>query len=81
MANRKENYKDMEKWRKALNAQKKRYYSKTAIYKPSTWTLEHDRLILEHNATDAELSKIIKHSVNAIQKRRCRLKKMLKENN
>lgn len=74
MANKKQNYKDMEKYRKALNRQKKRYYTKTAIYDPSSWTLEHDKMVLDHKISDTELSSKIHHSVNAIQKRRWRLK-------
>ena len=75
MPNRKEHYSDMEKFKKTRNAQRQRYYSKTAIYGHSQWTYEQDKMVLEHKITDTELSVIIGHSVNAIQKRRCRLKK------
>lgn len=75
---RKESYKNMEKFRNTWNAQKKRYYDKTAIYPPSSWTLEQDKAVLEHSISDTELSNIIKHSVRAIQIRRSRLKKSLK---
>ena len=79
MPNRKNNYRDMEKFKKTRNAQKQRYYNQTAIYKPSHWTFEQDMMVLEHTIPDSELSSIIKHSVRAIQHRRCRLKKAIKE--
>lgn len=75
MPNRKYAYADMQKFRKTTNAQKKRYYSKTEFYGPSNWTVEQDKMVLDHLITDTELSKIIHHSVKAIQVRRCRLKK------
>ena len=76
MPNRKENYRDMRKFLITRNAQRKRYYDKTAIYEPSSWTNDQDRLVLEHMITDSELSSLIGHSVRAIQIRRCRLKKI-----
>ena len=62
---------------------KRKYYAKSAIYGYSYYTPEEDRLILEHEITDNELSKKIKHSVKSIQIRRSRLKKTLskKEDN
>lgn len=78
MANRKNSYADMERFRETCNAQKRRYYAKTSIYEPSPWTYEHDEMVLKHSITDTELSKKIHHSVKAIQQRRYRLKKMLK---
>ena len=76
MPNRKENYSDMEKFKKTRNAQRKKYYSKTAIYGHRQWTSEQDKMVLEHKITDTELSVIISHSVGAIQNRRCNLKKI-----
>ena len=75
MPNRKEHYKDMEKFLRTRNAQRNRYYAKTAIYEPNSWTSDQDKLVLEHNITDFELSALIGHSVRAIQIRRCKLKK------
>lgn len=74
MPNRKKKYRDMKKYVRTCNAQKKRYYSKTAIYKPSSWTPEQDELVLKHIFSDTELSLKIEHSVKAIQIRRSRLK-------
>ena len=75
MPNRKYAYADMEKFRKTTNAQKKRYYNKTKFHCSNVWTAEQDKMVLEHLITDTELSKIIQHSVKAIQVRRSRLKK------
>lgn len=72
---RKKSYKDMDRFNKTRNAQRKRYYDKTAIYEPSRWTSEQDKLVLEHTVSDTELSTLIGHSVRAIQIRRWRLKK------
>ncbi len=71
---RKEKYTDMEKFTKTRN----RYYRKTAIYKPNSWTSEQDKKVLKHDIPDSELSAIIHHSVKAIQIRRSRLKKALR---
>lgn len=73
--NRKKNYKDMDKFRRTRNAQKKRYYAKTAIYAPRRWTYEEEMMVLEHSITDTELSSKIGRSVGSIQKRRSILKK------
>ena len=75
---RKETYTDMEKFTKTRNRQRNRYYRKTAIYKPSSWTSEQDKKVLKHDIPDSELSAIIHHSVKAIQTRRSNLKKALK---
>ena len=75
MPNRKNHYKDMEKYKKTRDFQKYRYYAKTAIYEPSRWTYEQDEMVLQQTITDTELSARINHSVKAIQIRRCRLKK------
>lgn len=79
MPNRKNCYRDMEKFLKTRNAQRQRYYNQTAIYKPSHWTFEQDMMVLEHTIPDSELSAKIHHSVRAIQHRRCRLKKAIIE--
>jgi hypothetical protein len=69
-------YKDKEKLRKTRNAQNKRYFSKTAIYKPRRWTDIEDVIVLEHKNTDMQISKQIERSVKAIQVRRVKLKKI-----
>ncbi len=42
------------------------------------WTSKQDEKVLKHDIPDSELSAIIHHSVKAIQIRRSRLKKALK---
>lgn len=59
MPNRKENYVDMEKFRETRNAQRKRYYAKTAKYKSRRWTIEEDKKVLAHTVSDTELSSYI----------------------
>lgn len=72
--NRKQDYKDMEKWRKTCRKQNQRYYAKTSnLYSPRLWTAEEDAMVMEHNITDSELSVKIQRSVRAIQHRRHRL--------
>lgn len=55
--NRKEDYRDMEKYHKACQRQHRRYYSKTSFLYPShPWTAEEDALVIKHEITDSELS-------------------------
>lgn len=75
---RKEDYTDTEKFTKTRKSQRNRYYRKTAIYPPNSWTYEQDKKVLKHDIPDSELSAIIHHSVKAIQIRRSRLKKAQK---
>ena len=77
--NRKCEYKDLEKWRAACMRAKKKYYRKTALYRPSRYTAKQCEMILEHSITDAELSKLIHHSVQSIQVKRSRLLKSMKQ--
>lgn len=75
---RKEDYADMEKFTKTRKKQRNSYYKKTAIYAPNFWTSKQDEKVLKHDIPDSELSAIIHHSVKAIQIRRSKLKKALK---
>ena len=77
--NRKESYADLEKWRACCNRAKKKNYKKTALYKPSRYTAKECKMILEHSIPDAELSKIIHHSVESIQIKRSRLLKSINQ--
>lgn len=81
MSYRKSKYKDLEKFRLTRNKGKCKYYSKTAKYKRRAWTELEDVIVLEHKKTDTEISNYIQRSVCSIQKRRCRLKEMEKNNN
>ena len=74
--NRKESYKDLEKWKNTCNNQNRRYYKKTAIYDNKTrYTDGECEMILKHDIPDTELSKIIHRSVMSIQIKRSRLRK------
>ena len=58
--------------------QRKRYYAKhraNATNGGDAWTIEKDQAILRRDMTDAQLSKTIGRSVQAIQIRRSRIKK------
>ena len=45
--NRKEDYRDMEKYHKACQRQHRRYYSKTSFLYPShPWTADEDALVI-----------------------------------
>lgn len=75
--NRKDDYRDIDKWRKACNRQRKRYYRKTqnAENKGSRYTLKEIEMILDRKYSDLELSKLLGRSMQAIQGKRCRLRK------
>ena len=77
MPNMKKSYSDMEKYRKIRNAQRKRYYRKTAKYERRVWTKEEDNRVLAHVISDTKLSEEIMRSVASIQMRRSRLKKLV----
>ena len=75
--NRKKSYKDMKRFRNTCRKQKRRYYGKTAfLYEKRAWTKAEDNMVLEHKIPDVVLSAKTHRSVGAIQKRRCKLKKM-----
>ena len=79
MAGRSKDFKDKEKRRKYLNINRKLNYDRGRIdCYPHKWTPEEDDLVLHSNLIDREISKLINHSVQAIQLRRSRLKKKLK---
>lgn len=79
----KSKYKDLEKYRRWRNRGKRKNYAKGRIgcYKHE-WTKLEDSLILYSlDKTDRQLALEIHHSVAAIQSRRYRLMKNLKEVN
>ena len=76
--NRKNSYKDLDKWRKTCRKQNQKYYNKTAFkYEKRTWDTFEDEIILKHELSDTQLSEILHRSVRAIQIRRSRLKNNL----
>lgn len=79
---RKSLYKDLDKFRKTRNSQKRKYYNKTvnAANKYLPWTKQEDILVIQHNIPDKELSVKIQRSMNAILTRRNRLKNKIINN-
>ena len=75
--NRKKEYKSMEKWRKACNRQRLRYYRKTSFAKNhnKSWTEEEIEIVMNHEVPDHTISEIIGRSVAAIQMVRCKQNK------
>lgn len=75
---RKESYQDLDLWRETKRKQKRRYRSRTGSnkYLPHQWSDSEDQQVLRHERPDRELAKQIGHSVQAIQVRRCRLRKV-----
>jgi hypothetical protein len=60
------------------NAQRKRYYRKHrrhALAKYTTWTTADEMQVLQHSVPDVELAAKLGRSVEAIQVKRCKLKK------
>ena len=78
---RKDKYKDINKYKKTKNKQQKRYYDKTVNAKRSRmkWTVEEEKLVLEHKIPDRELSQKIQRSQKAISVRRAKLKGVIYE--
>ena len=75
--NRKDKYSDLEKWKKTIILQRRRYYAKTQNAKNSgkSWSEEEIRLIMEHKMTDSKLAVLIGRSIGAIQQKRLTEKK------
>ena len=72
---RKEHYRDLAKWRRTKQLQKRRYYASTATGRGMPrWTSDEDAVVERHDMTDREISKAIGRSMGAIQKRRWVLK-------
>lgn len=64
-----------DEFRRIRNKQRKENYKKTQKNSiKRTWTKEEDKAVLAHDISDAELSKKIMRSAQAIQTRRWRLK-------
>ena len=69
-------YKDKKKALAYRNRQRAINYSKSDEWaEKHPWTKSEDIMVLERKTTDFELSKIIKHSIRAIQIRRSKLKR------
>lgn len=75
--NRKNEYKDMEKFKKTKREQQYRYKHRlgAGMYKPRKWEKWEDELVLKHENPDRELVEVLQRSIGAIVVRRVRLKK------
>lgn len=74
--NRKNKYKDLDRFKETKRRQQERYNYKNGAYKWRTrWNEEDEQRVLAHDIPDSELSKEIKHSIASIQTRRSELKK------
>lgn len=80
MPSSKIDYKDLDKYAEYMNRNKKKNYAKGNVdCKQHNWTVEEVNLIMESKLTDRELSKIINHSVQAIQIQRSRVRNKLEK--
>ena len=73
---KKDNYKDLDKWRKTKKKQKQKYYSKSrnAENRFQPWSEKDIELVMEHKFSDTQLSVMIGRSVQAIQTQRSKQK-------
>ena len=71
----KSEYRDKEKYRQTKRRQSARYRKATGSGQYwNHWTPEHLRMVMLHEQSDRELSKMINHSVSAIQSCRRRIR-------
>lgn len=79
--NRKNNYKDMDKFKTTKRNQQYRYHHKlgSGYYKPRRWDDWEDELVLKHEKPDRELSIELERSVKSISVHRAVLKKRYRE--
>lgn len=76
MPNRKENYRDMQRYHITRRQQIARWRKRggSGKYPKRPWTDEEIKLVMAHQITDRELSHLIQRSVVAIQTKRFHLK-------
>lgn len=74
--NRKENYADLDRYKKTKREQVKRHRAKygAGAYEKREWSPLEDSMVLAHDISDAELGIKLSRSQNAIQVRRSRLR-------
>ena len=79
--NRRNKYKDMQKWYNTKKAQQIRYYGKTAFAPQhhKFWSEEDRRKVWAHEIPDNELAEQIGRSVGAIQMMRNNMKQEMGE--
>lgn len=76
---RKQDYADLNKWRKTLTNYNREYYRKTAKYPARTWTDEEIELIMKREMSDRELSEMLGRSMKSIILKRHRIKKSMEQ--
>lgn len=74
--NRKENYHDLEQYKKTKRQQSRRHRAKygSGSCPSHAWSDAENQLVLSHNMSDALLAKKLDRSQNAIQVHRSRLR-------
>lgn len=79
--NRRNDYKDLNKYRETVRRWKERYRRRTGSSGPRgynagsvRYTSEEDELVLRHDIPDRDLAQLINRSVASIQNRRWKLK-------
>lgn len=75
--NRKEHYKDLNRFAETKRKQAVRYHARTRYFTDETlykrYTEEETQMILQKKMSDRELAKLLRRSVSAIQSRRHKL--------
>lgn len=73
---RKKGYRDMDKFRRTRNRQKRRYAQRTGSgqYSPRPWNVKEDEIVLKHAMPDRKIAEFLHRSVQAVQTRRWKLK-------
>lgn len=77
----KQNYRDMEKYQNYSRRMKRTYYGKTknSANSHQRWTVREIEIVMAHEMTDMEISKLIGRSVGSIQVARWRMQKRERE--
>lgn len=74
--NRKNEYRDMQRWHDTAMEQKARYYAARRYGSGRRrWTADETKIVMEHRMTDDEIARMIGRSVEAVQVHRCTVNK------
>ncbi len=76
MSARAKPYKDKDWFIKSRERSKNIYYSSSGMYERRAWTLNEERIIMESEKSDRQLSKELHRSVRSIQTHRWHIRKM-----
>lgn len=69
-------YRNKDKARITRNRQRQKNYAKTAIYDKREWCAWEEDLVMAHTISDMDLSALLERSVQSIQLKRWRIKKL-----